>query len=168
MHRFLRQLIKFNAISVYLSLVYSYKFLSSLLRLPLIISYSILLCPQAPQAGDDSGGVTLCAGRLAGAECKSRRSSKVARSWRGLCRTMDCGGRMIMNTTRACHIYYDNWKSFVGGARWTLGQCARCAIAEAKQRSQRSVIISSASVLRKARLAFGPVCICSRWYPLQF
>jgi hypothetical protein len=56
-----------------------------------------------------------------------------------------------------------------GGARWPRDQCVRRAIAEAKQRSQwlvigwvTKIIISSSSVLRKARLAVGPGCICSR------
>jgi hypothetical protein len=44
------------------------------------------------------GGVTICAGRLRG----SRRSSEMARTWRGLCPAVDCSGRMMMMMTE-CH-----------------------------------------------------------------
>jgi hypothetical protein len=61
-------------------------------------------------------------------------------------------------------------EGFYKDAWWSSGQCPQRAIVEAKQLSYRSVIgwvtkkfiISSSSVLRKARLAVGPGCICSR------
>jgi hypothetical protein len=46
------------------------------------------------------GGVTIYAGRLTGAGC-SRRSSEMARSWRGLCPAVDCDRLMMM--TRGMH-----------------------------------------------------------------
>jgi hypothetical protein len=50
---------------------------------------------------------------------------------------------VILSSQLHFHIYYlfvGVWQYLEGGARWSRSQCAWHAIAEAKQRSQRSVI----------------------------
>jgi hypothetical protein len=49
-----------------------------------------------------------------------------------------------------------------GGARWPRGQCARCEIAEAKQRSQKSVLgwVTKIFYLELLRASEGTL---SRW-----
>jgi hypothetical protein len=42
------------------------------------------------------GGVAICAGRLAGLDASSRRSSEMASDWRSLCPAVDCGGLVMM------------------------------------------------------------------------
>jgi hypothetical protein len=53
------------------------------------------------------GGVTICAGRLE-MDASSRRSSEMARNWRGLCPAVDCNGLMMMMMFQLDRVRTDN------------------------------------------------------------